>query len=978
MVSSVIRIYEFLRKHKVVGIASFLLITLGLVLLVSRQTYKEDISDFLPLDSRYHEAMDVFQQTSGANRIFGVFQMRDYASSDPDRMSEAIECFEENLEENDPEGQAGTLMTQLDLAQMTDVMAFVYDNIPYFITDSTAYDQMRQQLADPHFVENQLAADKQKLMFPVGGVMTENIGCDPLDWFAPVVGKLQGKAPAANYEVYDDHVFSPDMSRAFIMLHSPFGSSETEQNGKLLKLLERTATQTMAEFRDVDIHFTGGPVIAVGNASQIVMDSVIAVALAVLIILLILFSALRSWRNIILIIVSVAWGWLVAMGALSLFHNNVSIIVIGISSAIIGIAVNYPLHLIAHLRHTPDRIRTLKEIVTPLIVGNITTVGAFLALVPLQSIALRDLGLFAAFLLIGTIMFVLIYLPHVAKNTTENVSTTFADRIGSLSLENKKWIPLVVGIITLVMLWFSFSTSFDSNLSHINYMTDEQKADMEYMQKLVTKSAATTEVYAVVNDADADSMLQKSQRLNDILEQCRAKGLVEDFSSISALITSKEVQRERLDRWRNFVSDYGEEIEYMVRNAARKQGFADDSFEPFFQTLRTDFQPRDIQFFSPLLTTLYETELTASQEVNDFRLVNKIRVDEGQVDAAEQAIRAALGNDVLVFDMKKVNSTIANNLSDNFNYIGWACGLIVFCFLWFSFGCLELAILSFIPMAVSWIWILGIMSMLGLQFNVVNVILATFIFGQGDDYTIFMTEGCQYEYAYRKKMLASYKSSIIISALVMFVGIGTLILAKHPALHSLAVLTIVGMFSVVLMAYLFPPLIFKWLVMKNGAYRVRPLSFSRLVRNNFAKVADTDLLNPDAVSSLVTDRYRYKGTDVTRSVKRQLRKKTARKYLSSSDENTDNIVVVNSGYGAFALAYALMHPKTNVWAFEADFDKVLLARYSAEGIVSNLTITDKADDEIFNRLNEADTRLFLLSPNKEDCRLFSDYQNTII
>jgi 1-acyl-sn-glycerol-3-phosphate acyltransferase len=46
----------------------------------------------------------------------------------------------------------------------------------------------------------------------------------------------------------------------------------------------------------------------------------------------------------------------------------------------------------------------------------------------------------------------------------------------------------------------------------------------------------------------------------------------------------------------------------------------------------------------------------------------------------------------------------------------------------------------------------------------------------------------------------------------MFIGIGTLILAKHPALRSLAEVTIIGMGTVVLMAYCLPPLVFRWLV----------------------------------------------------------------------------------------------------------------------------------------------------------------------
>ena len=71
-----------------------------------------------------------------------------------------------------------------------------------------------------------------------------------------------------------------------------------------------------------------------------------------------------------------------------------------------------------------------------------------------------------------------------------------------------------------------------------------------------------------------------------------------------------------------------------------------------------------------------------------------------------------------------------------------------------------------------------------------------------------MTEGTLYEYTHRRPMLASYRRAILLSAFIMFIGIGSLIIARHPALHSLAEVTIVGMFSVVLMAYIFPPLIF--------------------------------------------------------------------------------------------------------------------------------------------------------------------------
>ncbi|MBQ2073310.1 MAG: MMPL family transporter [Bacteroidaceae bacterium] len=188
--------------------------------------------------------------------------------------------------------------------------------------------------------------------------------------------------------------------------------------------------------------------------------------------------------------------------------------------------------------------------------------------------------------------------------------------------------------------------------------------------------------------------------------------------------------------------------------------------------------------------------------------IEKMQVPDRKVSEVESRVEGS-------FDIKSINSSLASRMTDEFNYIGLVCSAIVFIFLWYSFSNIRLAILAFIPMAVSWIWILGIMGMTGIQFNIVNIILATFIFGQGDDYTIFMAEGCRYEHATGKPMLASYKSSIILSALIMFAGIGVLVFASHPAMYSLGIVTVVGMASVVLMSFVVTPVLYRLLFKRN-------------------------------------------------------------------------------------------------------------------------------------------------------------------
>ena len=82
------------------------------------------------------------------------------------------------------------------------------------------------------------------------------------------------------------------------------------------------------------------------------------------------------------------------------------------TSILIGIAVNYPLHFLCHKQEGGD----WRELVSPLLIGNITTVGAFLVLIPLKAAATRDLGIFAALMLVGTILFTLLILPHMVGN----------------------------------------------------------------------------------------------------------------------------------------------------------------------------------------------------------------------------------------------------------------------------------------------------------------------------------------------------------------------------------------------------------------------------------------------------------------------------------------------------------------------------------------------------------------------------------
>ena len=292
MLPIVLKVYDFLRMHRFMRLFSFLVTTALLVALILTLQYKEDISDFLPLSSTHQSGLKVYQDISGANKIFVIFQAKEGQRTDADAMVSAIERFTTNLRAADTAGIARQLTAQVDMEKMQQVVDFVYRYMPLFLTPHD-YQRMDSLLREPGFAARQLQEDKRMLMFPTGNMLTSNIQRDPLGLFTPVVAKLQQRHLSLNYELYDGYIFSPDMKRAIVMVESPFGSSETEHNTQLIALLKAQAAKVTQSQPALEVHLTGGPVIAVGNATQIKSDSLLSLTLATLLFPVLFFLTFR-------------------------------------------------------------------------------------------------------------------------------------------------------------------------------------------------------------------------------------------------------------------------------------------------------------------------------------------------------------------------------------------------------------------------------------------------------------------------------------------------------------------------------------------------------------------------------------------------------------------------------------------------------------------------------------------------------------
>lgn len=783
-------IYDYLATHAKLRWGVLLLLTLAALASLFRLQFREDISDFLPQHEHYTIATNVYQQFNAADRIFFLFRLRDSTQTDPERLVEAITHLQELG------GSANIAIESLvDFDRIAAVQDFIYEHAPLLLS-AEAYTRIQQQIS-PDSITQSLVHAKELLSLPSSMLVAQSLERDPLQLFAPLFQTLLSTLHTTQFELYDGFVFSPDEKLALALTHSPYGASESAQNAILLDSIHTLLDRFSASNPDLEVLLTGVPVISVENAQQIKKDAQLALTLATILILALLFYMLRRVRYLLLILLSLLFGGLIALAALAWIRSEVSLIVLGISSIMTGIAVNYPLHFLSHLRHKPTPRGVLQDIISPLVIGNITTVAAFSALIPLAAPALRDLGIFATFMLVGTILFVILFLPHLCgKQTTGQAITTYPENDETEYIPRpprRRWLYLsILFIATLILGYFSLSTHFNSDLRALNYLSPVQQRVLANMAALQPPQHDTTQVYFTVTAATTEAALQRALTY-----------------FLNLWWVDAQTLQQRAQHWNDFLARYSTTFTQVLPAAWEKAGFRPEALHPY-EALSPDALDSYPEGLELLRSMNFAQQLVGSTLV----VAQQLPIAEAEKRIAQ--FHAADPEHFYAFTPRDMNETLAQSLADNFNYIGYVSGTLVFLFLWLSFRRLRYALIAFLPMLVTWLWILGTMHLLGLSFNLVNIILATFIFGQGDDYSIFMTEGLIYEYSRHRRILAHYKRSILFSAAIMFIGMGSLILAQHPALRSLGELTVVGMGAVVLLTYLIPPLLFGSSSKKGG------------------------------------------------------------------------------------------------------------------------------------------------------------------
>ena len=779
--------------------------------------YEENIAKLLPQTEAATESGLAFGNLRVKDKIFIQLSLKEDTLDETNLLEEsailaaATDELVEKLRIRDTATQyIAHILNRIDDDLLINGLDFALMNVPSFI-DEDCYKGF-DSLLMPQTIEKQMALNATLVMNDEEGSVSTMVGQDPAALRLALLP--QGKSLSGGlggYTMIDGQLFAPDSTVALAFLSPNFNAFNSKAGTDLIAMLEEEIESFKEEYPNIEVLFHGSPVQSVFNSRQIKSDLILTIGLSLLLICSVIGLCLRGWGTLPMLILPVVYGSFFSLSLIYWIKGGMSLMAVGIGAIVLGVALSYCLHVLIHYKYVGEAEQVLRDQSTPVCLGCITTIGAFMGLLFTQSDLLKDFGLFASFAMVGTTLFALIFMPHFfqpTKNRRNEKAFRLLDYINSYPIDRNRALRWVLIIICSITFFTSSWVTFDSNLRNIGYNEPKViRSNEQYAQKVNNGNAS---MYYAATASELDSALSYNKGIINILDSLEKVGIVKQFSRSSTLFIPTSEQEKRIELWSNYwTSERIGPIRKNIISSAQKYELNENMFEPFFIMIESEYEP----------TSLYEAEVFPEsllsnfiEESDDRYLVfTSVQMDDSVKKTVNDAVASC--PHAVVIDPFYYTSDMVRLLNDDFNTVLGISSIFVFLVLLIAFRSIPQAIIAFIPMSLSWYVVRGVMALCGLEFNLINIIIATFIFGIGVDYSIFVMTGLLAQS--RKEgdsLLVYHKTAIFFSAFVLIVVVSSLLFATHPAIHSIGISTLIGMSSTILITYALQPAMFRFMM----------------------------------------------------------------------------------------------------------------------------------------------------------------------
>lgn len=809
--------FKFWKKRK--WLFFLLAVTALFVQLFSSKNlvFQQNIADTFPETEQFEKYSEIVEHKGLNSTLYLSITPKNKSFSSAEWLDKASE-FKEDFS-NQCDGDLKNITFQLN-EEGFGVYDFINEQIPWLLGEED-YQTLEARIpADS--ISARILANHQKLFTPEGLALKEILIEDPLQFNVIVLNKLKELSSESIYEERDGIMFLKGTESVLFTADVAFNTDE----GDKAEILYDHLIELKSKWNDTyEIDYYSTVLIGAANSKQIKADTKITVTVSIIGLVLLFSFYYRSAIVPLFFILTIVLAVAFALFILSLFHSEVSGIAIGATAVVLGMIMDYSFHFFTHLKHSESIEETLNDVINPLFIGCFTTVLAFGALLFTTSPVLQDFGLFAALSLIGAAFSVSFVVPLMIPNfmiekwkKKESKEIKFkvgkpVKRIGAL---------LVIGF-TVLAFYKASDVSFDDDLYGLGFYPDDLKEAEVKFQNINGENQRRVFILSEGKDKASAQLadLQTSQKLNDL----KQNGRIGSFVNASIIDIPDSIKKERVANWNLFWLEKGSNVNKTVDSLEIVLDYYENTFDHFKEKTSGNYEP-NLTATPPAVFT--DFKVLEDETENGWVYVSYFTVDLEHKDEVVQELKTDLLNSTII-DKSAIANDLIQTVQSDFNFILLTSSLLVFFTLIIIYGRIELALITFLPMLVSWIWILGAASMLDIKFNMVNIVICTFIFGLGDDFSVFLTDGYLKKFGTNTNVLASYKKAIILSALSTTIGTGALIFSKHPALYSIATISILGMVAIVLVSFTIQPYLLRALMTKRKEKGLPPVTIVNFI-----------------------------------------------------------------------------------------------------------------------------------------------------
>ena len=682
-----------------------------------------------------------------------------------------------------------------------------YQNIPFYLEDSD-YTIIQDRIFN---LDSILKSNHRSLFSPSSDINKEIIFKDPLGFLGLVTDKYKDV-----FNISSD--FKAESPHETILI----GNLSNDDIKHVTPVYERLQLiKNKYKGNNINISFFSISFIPVVNSTQIKQDLKLTLAFTIILILLILIVVFRSYLLPVLFVLPAVFGMVFSLALIYWLRPGISGIALGSGAIVFGVVIDYSFHFFSHQKHNKDNGKTIKELYKPLLFSAFTTIMAFFALTLTNSKVLNDFGWFAAFGLIGSLLFVLLVLPVISpipeiSNKQHKFSFKISNKLG-------KYLAIGILILTTFFLFKVDEVSFDSNIEHLNFFPEELKNAEKKL--LDINSENDKSILLFVEGENKEIAKEKNLELLLFLKSLKEKNKITKYYNLSLFDLAEKDITNKKEVWNNFWKKNQKILKNKIDYFSLKNGYHQNAFNDLFELIDSNTK------FTPLLSNEEILNEVATENSRSWIAKSMITVKKENKQAAVKLLKE---NNIKYIDKAGVSNKMLVDIKDDFNFLLFYTGILVFLILLLIYGRFELALITFLPMLISWIWILGICAILEIQFNFVNIIISTLIFGIGDDFAIFISDGYLKKHKTNDDVITVNLQSIFLSALTTVIALGSLMFAKHPAINSIAPISIIGMISILIISFFLQPVLYKWIILNRTHRKLAPITVTNFTSSLFA------------------------------------------------------------------------------------------------------------------------------------------------